>query len=569
MRGTSTLAREQAERNSRAKESAARSRERRARTEGHDQPRRPGDARPAHVVPARDGRGAVGEADMQRGTPRDSHRLGEVLAERIGPRRYELWFGPAATRLHVDGARVRVDAVSQYVADWIGRHFAEDLAHAARAALGESATVSMCVAPNSFVRAVEGELGAVASPQAPGTDRGQDSDSRSPQRRRGSGPRRPTLRRLEEFVAGPSNQLALDAGQRVAEDSGGAPSLLFVHGDCGVGKTHLLQGICERRRTLCPRQQIRYTTAEQFTNEYLAALRSGSLDGFRSSLRRLDLLAIDDIHFLTSKTATQSEFLHTMDAIDLSGARIVLASDEHPRAIRKFSQQLISRFLSGMVVRVDRPDRETRVRLVQGLARARGVDLQPAAVEAIANRCVGSVREIEGALARVVAFAQLAAAAGPSPAGAAPVGAGSSLAVGALVVEQALAPEGGRPSGPVRVADIVAAVCRRLGVERDDLVGSGRARRAVLARSLAVHLARDLTTQSFPEIARALGRDGHSTVHTAAKRIEQMIADREEVEWGDATLAGHNGRAPLSEVLAQLRHDVLRGASRGGPATHP
>ncbi len=329
----------------------------------------------------------------------------------------------------MEGGSLLVDLATPYVAEWIGRHFATELADAARRTLGAEATVSLRVAPEVFGRSAdEASMTPGSSPaHGSGTVGGSSSlasDNRStrrgapsfdpdrvtllppPLRRPGAEGRRITFRKLEEFVSGPSNQLAFDAARRLAE---GAPPeathLLFVHGDCGVGKTHLLQGICDRRRAVAPRAHVRYTTAEQFTNEYLAALREGSLEGFRKSLRRLDLLAIDDIHFLSNKTATQSEFLHTMDAIDLGGARIVLASDEHPRQIKKFSQALVSRFLSGMVVRIDRPDRQTRISLVRRLARDRGITLQPAAEEIVANRCVGSVREIEGALARLMAFA--------------------------------------------------------------------------------------------------------------------------------------------------------------------
>ena len=173
--------------------------------------------------------------------------------------------------------------------------------------------------------------------------------------------------------------------------------MVFIHGECGVGKTHLLQAACQRHLDLNPSHAVRYTTGEQFTNEFLAAMRAAALDEFRARIRKLDLLAIDDIHFLASKTATQSEFLHTLDAIDFSGARVLLASDEHPRLIKRFSQSLVSRFLSGMVVRIDAPDRSTRLSLIRRLAATRSLPLSPAAEEMIVSRCMGSVRELEGA----------------------------------------------------------------------------------------------------------------------------------------------------------------------------
>lgn len=554
-----------------------------------------------------------------------AQRIGQHLGERIGTRKFGLWFDRQTTRLRVEGGSLLVDLATPYVAEWIGRHFATELAEAARRTLGAEATVSLRVAPEVFGRSADEASSTQASsssngsgsiPGSSGVGSGVGSDNRTtrrgspsfdpdrvtllppPLRRPGAEGRRITFRKLDEFVSGPSNQLAFDAARRLAEGAPGATHLLFVHGDCGVGKTHLLQGICDRRRAVAPRAHVRYTTAEQFTNEYLAALREGSLEGFRKSLRRLDLLAIDDIHFLSNKTATQSEFLHTMDAIDLGGARIVLASDEHPRQIKKFSQALVSRFLSGMVVRIDRPDRQTRISLVRRLARDRGITLQPAAEEIVANRCVGSVREIEGALARLMAFASLAGpacAAGAPPlgpiepetseSGSAPHGesdvptdaahspqdavrvptsTGRRITdIGALIAERAFEDEGAsRPAGPIRITEIVDRVSSRLGVEREEVMGSGRHRRVVLARSMVVFLARELTTQSFPEIARALGRDTHSTAHTAAKRIEQMLADGERVEVSDPSLAGPDGMTPLKELVAQLRHDVLRSAPR-------
>lgn len=508
-------------------------------------------------------------------------RIGQRLGERIGTHKYGLWFDRQTTRLRVEGGSLLVELATPYVAEWISRHFADDLADAARDALGAAAGVSMRVSPELFARP---DTDPPAAPEPVTT--ASSGESRTPRRgdaafepdrvtllppplrRPGIESRRVALRKLDEFVAGPSNQLAYDASRRLAEGAPGATHLLFVHGDCGVGKTHLLQGICDRRRAMSPRFHVRYTTAEQFTNEYLAALREGSLENFRKSLRRLDLLAIDDIHFLSNKTATQSEFLHTMDAIDLSGARIVLASDEHPRQIKKFSQALVSRFLSGMVVRVDRPDRQTRISLVRRLAHSRGILLQPAAEEIVANRCVGSVREIEGALARLSAFASLVPSAagqstGPDRDQASPARNGGFTEIGALIAERAFEEEStSRPSGPIRIAEIVERVSTRLGVERVDVLGSGRHRRVVLARSIVVFLARELTTQSFPEIARALGRDTHSTAHSACKRIEQMLADGDRVETGDPSLAGADGLTPLKELLAQLRHDVLRAVPR-------
>jgi chromosomal replication initiator protein len=345
-----------------------------------------------------------------------------------------------------------------------------------------------------------------------------------------------SFRRLEDFVVGESNRLAFAASEQFGDGSAEAPSILFIHGECGVGKTHLIQGICRRRLERAPRQVIRYVTAEQFTNEYIASVRAGTLDDFRKRLRRVDLLAIDDIHFFANKTATQAEFLHTIDAIDLTGARIALVSDEHPRHIRRFSQSLVSRFLSGMVVKIERPDRSTRVELVRRLARDRGLDLTTAAEDAVAGRCAGSIREVEGAITRLGALVELDGLRGQ---------------IGPGTVERLLGDEANLATGaqPIRLGKIVEGVCERLRVSREDLLGSGRHARTVVARGMVAHLARELTTHSYPEIARALGRDTHSAVHTAAKRLRAMIDADERIS---------SGGESVREVVDQLRHDLAR-----------
>lgn len=309
-----------------------------------------------------------------------------------------------------------------------------------------------------------------------------------------------------------------------------------------MGKTHLLQGVVERRVRATPNQVVRYVTGEEFTNEYIAAVRSGKIDGFRTKMRRLDLLAIDDIHFLSNKNATQNEFLHTLDAIGLGGSSLLLASDEHPRQISRFSTALTSRFLAGMVVRIERPELAMREKLVRQLAAERGLDLTDAAAQLLAGRFTGSVRELRGGITKLAALRRLDGM--------------RSDAVGAIMVEQMLEGESAPgPRTPVRLGEIIDAVCVRIGVESDELLGRGRHRRVVLARGLVVHLARELTTLSFPEIARGLGRENHSTVHTAARRILRNL------QANTALALPGVGEGTLREFVEQLKYDVVRRSS--------
>ena len=488
--------------------------------------------------------------------------LCERVQQAIGPHRFGLWFDNGAA-INVGGDEVEIRASNSYVADWIIRNFRGILEETARELIGPATSVRIAVAAEATPEPAASDL---RHPNAGGAARGArqanlDDESRVPAAHsgpsrgsrsasegvepaaRGRGIRQQSLRRLDDFVVGDSNRIAFAASEQFGSGNVDAAAILFIHGECGVGKTHLLQGLCRRRLERAPRSVVRYVTAEQFTNEYIASVRTGTLDEFRKRLRRVDLLAIDDIHFFANKTATQAEFLHTIDAIDLSGARVALVSDEHPRHIRRFSQSLVSRFLSGMVVKVERPDRATRVALVRRLAADRGLDLTTAAEDAVAGRCAGSIREVEGAITRLGAMVELDGVRGQ---------------IGPGTVERLLGEEATRATGsqPIRLGRIVEAVCERLHVTREDLLGSGRHARTVVARGMVAHLARELTTHSYPEIARALGRDTHSAVHTAAKRLGAMVAS-------DARVAA--GGESIRELTDQLRHDLTRGG-RSQPA---
>jgi chromosomal replication initiator protein len=470
--------------------------------------------------------------------PRANRAFSAALAERIGQHRFGLWF-EHGTSIGISGSCVEVVAETPYVRDWIVGHFAEQLQAATIHAIGEGASWKVVLR--------EQPAAPAATDARANEHRSNAGPSLSDEQRRRGAPQRSArpehLRRLEDFVVGESNRLAFAATAQFGDGASEGTPILFLHGECGVGKTHLIQGLCRRRAEKAPRQVIKYVTAEQFTNEYIAAVRDGSLDQFRKRLRKVDLLAIDDIHFFANKTATQAEFLHTIDAIDLSGASLALVSDEHPRHIRRFSQSLISRFLSGMVVKVERPDRGTRVELVRRLARARGLDLTNAGEESVASRCTGSIREIEGAITRLGAMVELDGLRGQ---------------LGPGTVDRLLGEDQMRTMGaaPIRLGAIVEAVCDRLRVSREDLVGSGRHARTVVARGVVAHLARELTTHSYPEIARALGRDTHSAVHTAAKRLRTMIDS-------DAHIA--QGGEAIRELVDQLRHDIARvGRARSG-----
>lgn len=466
-----------------------------------------------------------------------------------------------------DARRIRVAVPSEFMAEYVGRNFVPELRRAASAemtAAGDAASaddvsVEIVVEAGAFARDRAAAAPGPTEPVATGAGRGAgrrggdvaagigprpDGGGRRP------GPQRELRHKLDDFVVGECNRIAYTAACAVA--AGTAPgrfSPMFLHGPCGVGKTHLLQGLAVRAAERLG-GRVKYTTAETFTNDFVQGVRTNSTEAFRRAFRDVEILCIDDIHFLAGKSATQAEFLHTFDALGLSGRMVVLASDEPPRDIRSLGEALISRFLSGAVIRIDSPDDATRVELVRRLSTTRGLALDEEAVALIAERAgrplpggtMPSVREIAGLLTRVEAMRNFM---GPGD------GAVTGLAVGAQavtgtggfgggvigrsMVAKALGltlGEGRGPRRPVPSALIVERVCRSLRVDASDLMSRGRHSRVVLARALVTYLARRMTTMSYPEIARCMARPNHSTVITAYNRIKGQMASNQMVEGG-------------------------------------
>lgn len=472
----------------------------------------------------------------------DSNVLKQDLVNRIGSHKYEMWFGQTA-KLGANGLTLVVTASNRFAAQWIEGHFLNDLQATACEVLGEHANVDLKVDSQIF----RSDSAAKHNIKSANKDTPQPAAQVTAHHSTARASRGPARKRLEDFVVGPSNELAYCAAKRIAEEpSVPQVSPLFIHGECGVGKTHLLQGSSVRFANRKGPGSFRYLTAEQFTNEYITAVRNNKLDRFRKSMRSLDLLAIDDVHFLANKTSTQNEFLHTLDAINLAGSRVVLASDEHPRQMR-FNAALISRFVAGMVVEIQQPDRQTRLELTRRLAASRGMTITDVAAEAIVSQCISSVREIQGAINKLAALRTLR----ETP--------GDPNEIGTLLIELLFSDSAWRPKTPLRLATVIEVICDRLGVNRADLLGSGRHQRVVLARGLVAHLGRSMTTLSYPEIAHELGRRHHSTVHTAAQRVSKQLKGQKNI---DLTAIGLQTKITLAELVDELKQQVIRTASR-------
>ena len=334
---------------------------------------------------------------------------------------------------------------------------------------------------------------------------------------------RPVIKRVrqllgfDEFVVGQCNALACAAAKEMSSSSGLSISPLFIHGACGVGKTHLLQAICKRAAQV-EGSKVRYITAEQFTNEFIASSRCGDFARFRNRYRTLDLLAIDDVHFVASKKKTQEELLHTLDAAGLRGARLVLASDEDPRQIKQLNRALANRFVAGMIAEINRPDRETRKQIITQLSLVKGITLTEGAIDHLASQAVGSVREIEGTMTRLKACSGLLMK--------------SESMLGIDSVQQVMKSTN-TVHTQVSMNDVIETVCKRAALSSMELRGKSRATTIVFWRSVSAYLGRTMTNMSYPELALALGRKNHSTVHAAVKRItEELQSDSPKQKCG-------------------------------------
>ncbi len=492
-------------------------------------------------------------------------RIARRIAAAVGEHRFGMWFERSARLVWCEQRScLEVTVPNRFVADWISRHFHGQMVDAARAETDGPVNVTLQVDPTRF----SSRVGRPGDRQTLIADKDVDA-TRSPaprrpiRRRPVGGPDRRPRHRLEDFVVGPSNRLAYEAARRLAEADAPIGSPLFLHGGVGLGKTHLLQGLCQHMREANPHARVLYTTAEQFTNAFLAAVRSGQLEAFRRRYRQLDLLAIDDVQFIANKQATQQEFLHSFDAIDLAGARVALASDSHPRQIRLFSDALVNRCLRGMVVEIQPPDTATRARIVAALAQRRGINLRETVVAMLAQRCRGSVRELEGTLVKLHALAHLAGEPAPTQTQHAkadqtqdpdqPQRVGGGPVIGHVLANQVFEKPRNPSDLPVRFAEILEHVSQRTGVDVAQITGRGRRGLVVTARSLTAYLVRQLTSMSYPEIAAALGCSSHSTIVAAVQRVERQLAGGAAVDLADGQPA-----ATWRDLVDDLRCRLAR-----------
>jgi chromosomal replication initiator protein len=501
--------------------------------------------------------------------------LRAVVSQKLGASRFHLWFGDGVRlRFSGDGDALEVSVPNGFVREWIERHYSSSLIDAGAAITGRAVRLAIQVQDEAepplgdvvlpgpypaesdsahqdtitipFPAGPKAPLplpvtAPVSPPLPPSRPRFQTVSNHqlhpSPQTSPvASHPRKPVLnsntsrsvRRLEDFITGPGNQLAHAAALEIAQSAGAAFSPLVIHGAVGLGKTHLLEGIGHTLKLNHPGLNVLETTAESFTNSFLDAMRSGTLNVFRSRYRGAHGLIIDDAHFLAAKRATQEEFLHTFNALTAKGAPIVLATDQHPRRIAQLPDELVTRFLAGMVVKIEIPDLATRKAILQARAARRGVQLPESVVGYIAEHLRTSVRELEGALNTVVAQAVL-----------------SGRHIDLNLAQFALRDTIRHTAQAIGLRDVERTVSQLFQVSTEALRSESRARAVAYPRMLAMYLARKHVGAAYSEIGRYFGGRDHSTVMAAEKKVQQWL----EAEQKTLLLPGFE---TVGDLLANL-----------------
>ena len=501
-----------------------------------------------------------------------SEQVSAAILEIVGERDYRQWF-QSRCRFQVANDQLQVFVPNPFLLKWMTERFRAGLTQVAARLLGPSGNIQFEIDRALAVPALGSSVSAEAATPtgAPagtvgsgtvgsGTVSGEGGGSGSFQRsltmaarkverakvsneqdsgeqRRMRGRRR--FRSFDSFVTGECNGMAAMAAMQVAGTPGDRYNPLFVYGSTGTGKTHLLEAIYSEVRKTDSAAQVMYLTSEGFTNYFTTALREKSIPSFRHKFRNVDVLLIDNIEFLDNKRATQEEFLHTIVQVIEHGGQVVISSDRHPRMLTRQREELTTRFLSGLVCRMDVPDEETRRKMVSGFVAGMQVELSADAIDYVVRHCSRGVREIQGALNQLEGCYRL-----------------QRKRVSGSRARQLLGSLHEECQRLVRISDVEKVICDAFGISAADLRSSSRRRLLAVPRAIAMFLSRRMTGSAYREIGMYFGGRDHSTVVAAEKKIARQVSDGDVL--GLATAV--NCRT-IGELLHQLEQQLLSAAT--------
>jgi chromosomal replication initiator protein len=435
--------------------------------------------------------------------------LGELQVS-LSPANYETWLKDTQL-VDVDGDRFRVAAPNGFAKDWLENRYRSLIAQTLARVVGYSVNVEF------EVRELDAQAAPVEAESQEEAARPESQKVRLEPGRvgatEGGGVNLNSRYTFRTFIVGSANRLAHAASLSVAERPGEAYNPLFLYGGVGLGKTHLMHAVGNAVVQRFPRKKVVYATSEKFTNEFITSIQQGRIDDFRARYRQIDLLLIDDIQFIADKERTQEEFFHTFNAIHEAGKQIVLSSDRPPKQITTLEERLRSRFEWGLIADLTAPDLETRIAILRTKSEEQGVRVDPEALEFIARKVVSNIRELEGALNRIVAYASMQ-------------GMPINVDLAQAVLSNVLYSPRKRAVTPERIA---MAVSDYYDVDLEALRGKKRDRAVVVPRQIAMYLMREETDVSLLRIGAELGGRDHSTVLHACKKIDQEVSRNEEL----------------------------------------
>jgi len=490
----------------------------------------------------------AGPRQPQAGDSSEISAIQQALAEKIGPQKYRIWFKSSTTFTLTD-KYLRIGVPNLFIAGWIENHFLSQIDQAVQEVTGTSAKITFTVDPELSGHQRPTQLDSTA--QLPAETKNRLTSSKTQTRvassKRPAAPgaiHRGRLKlTLDTFVVGPSNELAYNAAKAVIKEQQSPFNPLFIHGGYGVGKTHLLRGMCHELSKHRPETNWLYLSAEDFANQFILALKTKKLEVFRRRMRKTSFLAIDDIHFLANKPSTQEEFFHTFNTINLAGKQVVLVSDAHPKLIAQLSEKLVNRFVSGMVVKIEPPDFQTRCEICRQFARRaiRGPKsaaggIPESVIKYVAENLRNNVRELEGALLKLIAYSAL-----------------QNVKITLSMARTVLIEHLERCDPIVHISDIESTVATYFGVTPASIHSAKKDKIIALARHFSMYLIRKHTKMSASEIGRFMGNKNHATVLMACKKIERLIKQNADLHWqGPAGNKISNART----VLAHLEESI-------------
>lgn len=436
------------------------------------------------------------------------------IREAIGASRYELWF-QGNTKLSLENGTLEIGVPNRFYREWLESHFQEEIRASLRKVFGSALPIRFRIDPALFRRShTQQPDDKPEKKRAPSVPQRQVNGSVEPYRP--PSPLKLTRFSLSRFVVGSPNQVAHAAVTSIVEDPANSYSPLVIHGGIGLGKTHLLKGIEEALHHRHRGLKAISLSCEEFANQFIEAMRSGKLNSFRRKFRQLDVLVVDDVQFLSNKRATQEEFFHTLNALEARSAKVVLACDVHPRKLTKMSEELKSRFVAGMVAKIDPPNREMRRQILRDKAARRGLELPPEVMEFLAENLRSNVSELEGAVNYLEHYRETMSASLDLP-----------------TVRTAMA-DILRHSVPVlSLSELQKKACDLFGLSVKSLRDRSRSRAVAHPRMLVLYLARKYTRATFSEIGQQIGGLNHSTVIAAEKKILSTLSQDGEIVLGE------------------------------------